>query len=747
MPYEPTPRPRQPELWAGIECTVNRVGDVYFDQLELSRHASRVEDLDLLAGLGVSAVRYPVLWERTAPEGLERADWTWPDARLRRLRELSLRPVVGLVHHGSGPRTTSLVDARFPEQLAQYARAVAERYPWVEDYTPVNEPLTTARFSGLYGHWYPHGRDALTFARALLTQVRAVVLSMRAVREVNSRARLVQTEDLGKTFSTRTLNYQAEFENERRWLTYDLLCGLVGRGHAMWDYLRRVGVGEAELEWFIENPCPPDIVGVNHYLTSERFIDERVARYPAHTHGGNGRHAYADVEAVRVCAEGPCGPRALLRETWKRYGLPVAVTEVHLGCTREEQLRWLKEVWEAARDLQTEGADVRAVTAWSVLGAFDWHNLLTRSEGRYEPGVYDLRAPHPRPTALASMLRDLAARGEHDHPVLDSPGWWRRLDRLCYPPVTRRSQAGVSSTRSVNSSGEKTRTLLITGATGTLGRAFARVCEQRGLSYRLLGRGEMDIADAGQVARALDTLAPWAVINTAGYVRVDSAEREPDLCRRENATGAANLAAACAKRGIAFLTFSSDLVFDGAKRSPYVEQDATAPLNVYGRSKAEAERRVLEANAGALVVRTSAFFGPWDEHNFVTHALRTLAAGRAFPAASDVTVSPTYVPDLVDACLDLLIDGERGLWHLANTGGVTWAELAQLAAAGAGLDPSLVEPRPNDSFNLPARRPAYAVLASERGTLLPTLDHALARYVAECETWRPEVGRSAAGGR
>src|SRR5205085_10869040 len=183
---------------------------------------------------------------------------------------------------------------------------------------------------------------------------------------------------------------------------------------------------------------------------------------------------------------------ALLMEAWERYRLPVAVTEVHLGCTREEQLRWLKEVWEAARYSREEGADVCAVTAWSVFGAFDWHNLLTRSEGRYEPGVFDLRAAYPRPTALASMLRDLAAYGEHDHPVLDSPGWWRRLERLCYPPVPRRSQAGVASTRHGNSGGEKTRTLLITGATGTLGRAFARICEQRGLSYRLLGRGEMD---------------------------------------------------------------------------------------------------------------------------------------------------------------------------------------------------------------------------------------------------------------
>jgi dTDP-4-dehydrorhamnose reductase len=88
--------------------------------------------------------------------------------------------------------------------LAAFARAVAERYPWVEDYTPVNEPLTTARFCGLYGHWYPHARDVRLFARALLNQCRAVALAMRAIRLVNPRARLVQTEDLGRVHSTRT---------------------------------------------------------------------------------------------------------------------------------------------------------------------------------------------------------------------------------------------------------------------------------------------------------------------------------------------------------------------------------------------------------------------------------------------------------------------------------------------------------------------------------------------------------------
>ncbi|MEW5858057.1 MAG: family 1 glycosylhydrolase, partial [Cyanobacteriota bacterium] len=198
-------------MWAGVECTVNRVGDRYFNQLERNGHKTRLSDLNLFAELGVRAIRYPILWELTAPDGPDSADWSWADERLGRLRELGIRPIVGLVHHGSGPRHTSLVNPSFAPGLAQFAEAVAQRYPWVENYTPVNEPLTTARFSGLYGHWYPHGRDSLTFLQALLTEIRATILSMQAIRQVNPNAKLVQTEDLCKVFSTPQLAYQAEF--------------------------------------------------------------------------------------------------------------------------------------------------------------------------------------------------------------------------------------------------------------------------------------------------------------------------------------------------------------------------------------------------------------------------------------------------------------------------------------------------------------------------------------------------------
>jgi dTDP-4-dehydrorhamnose reductase len=724
------------EVWAGIECTVNRVDDEYLDQLERNGHATRLDDLDLFAELGIKAIRYPVLWERIAPNGLENADWSWTDERLGRLRELGILPIVGLVHHGSGPRDTSLIDPEFPEKLAAFARAVADRYPWVTYYTPINEPLTTARFSGMYGHWYPHGRDDLTFARALLGECRAVALAMKAIREVNPSAQLVQTEDLGKTYSTPKLEYQAELENERRWLSLDLLCGRINPDHSMWGYLKKCGISEAELETFVQNTCPPDIIGINHYVTSERFLDENTENYPAWTHGGNGHDKYADVDAVRVCSEGLAGPGSLLREAWERYNLPLAVTEVHINCTREEQLRWLHEVWNAAQELREEGVDIRAITAWSLLGTYDWNSLVTRSVGFYESGVFDLRSrsvsrgesPLPRPTAIAKMLQTLAAGHQPDHPLLETPGWWHRQDRLLYPAVSCFREIGRARKTQATS---PSLPLAIVGAKGTLGKAFARLCEVRGISYHLLTRQEMDITDSASVDAALTQLKPWAVVNAAGYVRVDDAEREPHLCLQVNAEGPAILADACAQHNVPLLTFSSDLVFDGAVSNPYVETDTVAPLNVYGCSKVLAEKLVLQAYPAALVIRTSAFFGPWDEYNFVTIALRQLSAGNNFIAAEDGIVSPTYVPDLVHASLDLLIDGECGLWHLANKSAIAWADLARLAAKQAGVSITNLISVPTQQLGLTAPRPTYSVLGSSRGEFMPSLDNAISRYLEE----------------
>jgi dTDP-4-dehydrorhamnose reductase len=577
--------------------------------------------------------------------------------------------------------------------------------------------------------------------RALLNQVRATVLAMRAIREVNPAARLVQTDDLGHIESTPHLRYQAEFENHRRWLCWDLLCGKVDAQHPMRHYLRNFGATEQELQEFVDSPCPPDILGINFYVTSERFLDERLHLYPESLHGGNGRDRYVDVELARVHGRHIGGFAARLREAGERYGLPMAITEAHIGCTRDEQLRWLHQAWLAAREVRAEGHDVRAVTAWAAFGTFDWDSLLTREAGHYEPGLFDVSSGTPRPTALAQLCRELARGEAPTSPVLEGPGWWQRELRLAYPCHGELQALAMRG-----------RVILITGASGTLGQAVARLCELRGLPHHLLTRAQMDIANEQSVAAALERYQPWAVVNTAGFVRVDDAES--DLRQwRENVEGPAILARACAAAGVRLASFSSDLVFDGSKAAPYVESDATSPLNAYGRAKAEAERRVLEAHPHSLVVRTAAFFGPWDRYNFVTLALDALARGEPFNAIEDQVVSPTYVPDLVQATLDLLVDGESGVWHLANRGEVSWFRFAQLAAQAASLDVSLVKPVPSKHLHLVAPRPTYSALASEKGSLMPPLEDALARYatdrVAKAGRWpmretdEPEQQRAA----
>jgi dTDP-4-dehydrorhamnose reductase len=722
------------QLWGGPECTVARLRDTYRDQVRETGHHDRDGDIDAIASLGIKTLRYPVVWERTAPSAPGEYDWLWTDRRLQRIAEAGMTPIAGLVHHGSGPRYTSLVDPAFPSLLAEYAEAVARRYPWMESYTPVNEPLTTARFSGLYGHWFPHGRDFSTFLRCLVTQCLGVVAAMRAIRKVNRHAKLVQTEDLGKVWSTPRLTYQADFENERRWLSLDLLCGRVDESHPWYAILVSHGIPARDLDTFRDGDGAPDIIGINYYATSERFLDERRGQYSPRFYSGNhiapsGAErfdSYADVEALRVDPNGlDLGLAARLEEAWTRYGRPLAVTEAHHGSTRDEQVRWLCETWDDALALRERGVDVRAVTVWALFGVTDWNSLLTRKRKFYEPGAFDMRSGKPRMTAIGKAAQALAEQGDHHHPVLDEPGWWKRDIRFYRKLNIARGPVPAAGRR-----------LLIAGANGTLGHAFARICQFRGLNHIALSRADMDITNQASVERALIRHQPWAIINTAGFVRVADAARERDACFRANAEGAETVATAAQRWGFPLVSFSSDLVFDGLAGRPYVEGDATCPACTYGESKAEAEARIAAVCPGALIIRTSAFFGPWDTSNFAYHTLRAAAGGEPVTASEDI-VSPTYVPDLVNAVLDLLIDGERGIWHVANAGSVSWADFARRLLRKARLENDPVTSAPQDRLRNTA-------LGTERGMVLPPLGDAVHRFIRECEVdWRNVVQRVA----
>ncbi len=713
-------------MWAGVECTVNRVRSQFFNQCDRSGHACRIDDLKLFASLGIKKIRYPFLWELAAPENPNEIDWSWSEERTAELQRLNLSPIAGFVHHGSGPLYTNLMDREFPEKLAIYAKQFALKYPWIKDYTPINEPLTTARFSGLYGVWYPHEKSNRAFLRALYTQTKATVLSMKAIRETIPDARLIQTEDMGKAQATEPIQYQADFENERRFLSYDLLLGKVNPQHKLYFHLLENEISVEELEWLEKNPCTPDVLGINHYLLSNRFLDHRTEFYPEQFHGGNGKHEYADVGAVDTTAVNFPEPEVLIQEVWDRYQLPIAITEVHLYGPREAQVRWLNQVYQSCVRAQSRGVQIEAVTPWSLLGSYDWNTLCTEDNKFYESGVFDLRSPAPRPTALARMIKNWSGVEDFEIPLTFEPGWWMDSTRAPFGPKLPQPKSAIQAEK-------LSRPILITGANGTLAKAFARICDRRKIPYKTLNRSQLNISNVEEIKRVIEEIRPWAVINSAGYVRVDDAEAEIDKCFTENVEGPKNLALACSSKKIHLIHFSSDLVFDGESREPYLESHPVSPLNVYGQSKVESEKFVMDIHPDSLILRTSSFFGPWDQGNFAYAVLNSLAKKQKFQAANDITVSPTYVPDLVEATLDLLIDGETGILHMVNEGQLTWAEWAQKLALATGGNAEHVLSLPSSKLNYTAKRPVFSALSSERIKILPTFDRALERYLAETE--------------
>ena len=700
------------ELWAGAECTLNRVGDDYFDQLERTGHGERLQDLDRLAALGVRRIRFPILWERSAAQRGCEPDFRWSDVRMERLAALGIDPIIGLVHHGSGPPYTGLCDPEFAPGLAAFAEQVARRYPWVNAYTPVNEPLTTARFACLYGLWYPHRKQLPAFVRALMNQVLATRASMAAIRRINPQAVLYQTEELGQIFATPDLEEQCRYERARRWLSLDLLFGRVGPEHPLRQHLEQHGAERELLEEWYSQPCPPDLVGVNYYLTSDRFLDSRLERYPQHSWGGNGRQQYSDVEAVRACKEGIIGHAALLEEVFERYGAPCALTEVHLGCHREDQLRWLYEAWRGAHAARSAGADVRAVTLWSAFGAVGWNELVTRASGEYEPGAYDIRAPDPRPTALARLAKQLVRGGPADLLARGS-GWWRQPSRLTHPP---REQSGVSAPRA---------RVLVLGE-GAFAQRVAALCGRRFACGRALTWHALEALLSAGAARAQPT---WAIILAS-----DPAQAPPALGSNAN-----RWLQGCAAP-LRLLAFSSASVFDGWSPRPYVESDHAGASHVLDQRWVELERQLLEACPRALIVRSGFIMDPELPRDLLGSVLEALRVGCAPQLPQWRVISASYLPQIVDTALDLLVDTEQGIWHLAPRTTCSVLELARRAAQRLGLA-FHAQPAPS----LPAVRGPMRALTSERGWPLPDLDGALEAYARHFESrsaWGPTAAAS-----
>jgi len=248
--------------------------------------------------------------------------------------------------------------------------------------------------------------------------------------------------------------------------------------------------------------------------------------------------------------------------------------------------------------------------------------------------------------------------------------------------------------------------IAVTGASGLLGSEVVEQARARGWDVAPLTRTELDVRDADAARRMLRAARPNAVVHCAAYTAVDRAESEPELARAVNVDGTRHVAEAAAATGARLVYVSTDYVFDGKKRTPYLPDDETGPLSVYGATKLEGERAALAAEPSALVVRTSWLYG---STGFVPAILRKAASGETLRVVDDQRGRPTWAPDLAEAFLDLFASGARGVYHAAGGGDCTWLELAREALRVRGLDVP-VRSISSADFGAAAERPAYSVL-------------------------------------
>ena len=296
---------------------------------------------------------------------------------------------------------------------------------------------------------------------------------------------------------------------------------------------------------------------------------------------------------------------------------------------------------------------------------------------------------------------------------------------------------------------EPVRYVLI-GAAGQLGSDLVRTFDGTGALVPLTHQ-DIDILDATRTAHTLAALRPTHVINTAAWNLVDRAEDEPRAAFALNADAVGTLAAACDQLGAALVHFSTDYVFDGAKRTPYAEDDTPNPLSAYGESKLAGERLALERCRQSFVIRVAALFGIARSagkggSNFVETMLRAAAAGRPLHVVADQVTAPSYTPDVARAVWRILGIGRPAIYHVSGSGETTWYGFAREIFRREGLAPALTAVTAQE-FGARARRPPYSVLGHGALRALghpapPAWTDGLTAYLAE----RRAVSAPAPGG-
>ncbi|MCU1528683.1 MAG: beta-glucosidase [Frondihabitans sp.] len=375
----------------GVEDTFvpqSRAGERPIDEYELTDHYGQVEsDLGLAARVGADALRWGVPWYRVAPTP-DSWDWSWVDRAIARFEELELRPIVDLLHYGTPLwLEDQFANPDYPQRVAEFASRFSERFGHVAtDYTPVNEPMIHALFSGEYGYWPPYreGPSGLVTVASSLAQ--GFVLSQRAIAEQLGDSATFVHVDAGIRYAG-DVDAPEHRETVARlrhqvFLVEDLVTGSVDDGHALLAQLRRGGVTDAQLAWFAENAVRPDVMGVNYYPLHSTEVFE------AGIHHGGG---FADPRPYLDA--GVEGLRDVLTTYADRYGAPVMLTETCVTGSVEERIAWMDDSVRALHQLRSEGTRVVGFTWWPLFDMYEWtyrHSTGPRADHLLTMGLFDL---------------------------------------------------------------------------------------------------------------------------------------------------------------------------------------------------------------------------------------------------------------------------------------------------------------------------------------------------------------------
>ena len=399
-------------LWAaGIENTFVpqvRPGHRALDEYELMGHYEHWrEDLSLATHLGLKAMRWGVPWYKVEPER-DRFDWSWTDEVIPfMVEELKILPVIDLMHYGCPFwLKKEFVNKDYPERVAHYAAAFAERYKGlISWYTPLNEPIINALMCGMRGLWAPYLKGDTGYIRIMLQLARGIIRTVKALKEIDPSSVMVHVEATGLTRTVRQdLSSLAREEQFRGFLCYDLVSGRLTHDHLLFSWLVRNGASPDALDDIARNPIHIDVVGLNFYpqwSTKLMYIDRR------------GRLAFSETEP-----EGD-GFKELIKTYHERYNVPVMITETSAVGSDEVRQRWLQSSLSMIKDLRTEGVPVIGYTWFPLFTMIDWRYRFSHEplENFYlELGLYRLNRGEPNgrwiETPLVEQMKGYIADSE-----------------------------------------------------------------------------------------------------------------------------------------------------------------------------------------------------------------------------------------------------------------------------------------------------------------------------------------------